>query len=64
MTADVVNLRRARKTRDRTTQSRIAAANRVTHGRSRAEQDATATELQRTRRLLDGHRLTGDDETP
>jgi len=55
--ADVVNLNRARKARDRAAQAAIAAANRVKHGRTLAErQRDAATETSRAA-LLDGARL-------
>ena len=37
MTAEIVNLRRARKQRDRNAAADLAAANRLAHGRSGAE---------------------------
>ena len=60
MSGDVVNLRRARKARDRVQREAVAAANRVEHGRSRIEREVTAVEAARGERLLDGHRLAHD----
>lgn len=62
MTGDIVNLRRARKTRARETEEAAAAANRAAFGRSRAQK----TLAEATRRLdearLSGHRRTEPDE--
>lgn len=55
--AEIINLRRARKARDRATAEAQAAQNRIEFGRTKAERKLTAAEktLQATR--LDGHRL-------
>ena len=52
--AEVVNLRQARKRRDRAERSAAADANRALHGRSNAERDAGAAERSRQDRALDG----------
>ncbi len=49
-----VNLRQARKRKERLEKERAAAANRVRHGTSRAERDANAAA-----RLLEEKRLDG-----
>jgi hypothetical protein len=54
--AEMVNLRRARKTRARDAAEVIAAANRAAHGRTRAEREATASEADRQARSLDNAR--------
>ncbi|MBX9615475.1 MAG: DUF4169 family protein [Caulobacteraceae bacterium] len=54
--AEIVNLNRARKARDRETAKADAAANRVTHGLSRAQREAARAERQRLERLLDQSR--------
>jgi len=54
MTAEVVNLRRARKARDRTIAETQAAANRVAFGRTRAEKIADADARTRIAGTLDG----------
>ena len=60
--AEIVNLRTHRKRLARDAAAREAAQNRVHHGRTRAEREATeAAEAQTTRRL-DGHRLSRDGE--
>ena len=55
MSGEVVNLRRARKARDRAAATDTAAANRAKHGRTKAEREAGTAELARGERLLDGH---------
>lgn len=54
--AEIVNLNRARKARERETAKAEAAANRVTHGLSRAQREAARAERQRLERLLDQSR--------
>jgi uncharacterized protein DUF4169 len=56
MTADVVNLRRARKAKSRVDREKTAAANRVTFGRARIDKAKEAAERERAVRALDGHR--------
>jgi hypothetical protein len=59
---DVVNLRRARKRAERELAERKAAANRLLHGRSKAERELEAEREAKVRRDLDRHRVeTGDD---
>lgn len=58
---EVVNLRRARKAAARQSKEAEAAANRLTHGRTRAEREATKAEATRAARLLDGARREGHD---
>ena len=52
--AEIINLRRARKARDRAASEAEAAANRLSHGRSKAEKQATRAERERLERTLDG----------
>ena len=54
---DVVNLRRARKRRDREARAEVAERNRVAHGRTLPERRATAAERRRAAAELDGARL-------
>ncbi len=54
---DVVNLRRARKARDRAAASEQAAENRVRFGRTKAERDRIAAQDALDASRLDGHRL-------
>jgi hypothetical protein len=53
---DPVNLRQARKARERSAREAEAAANRALHGRTKAERAAEATERDRAGKLLDGAR--------
>ncbi len=55
--ADVVNLRRFRKTRDRAERAEAASRNRAAFGRTAAEREASAEGRARGDRSLDGHRL-------
>lgn len=59
---DVVNLRRARKARDRATAEAQAAQNRIEFGRTKAERKLTEAEKTLAERHLEGHRLTGDPD--
>jgi len=52
--AEIINLRRARKARERAASEAEAAANRLSHGRSKAEKQATRAERERLERSLDG----------
>ncbi len=63
--ADVVNLNRFRKRRERDARAESAAHNRVTHGRSAVEREASAELRRREEARLDLHRLepAGDDTT-
>lgn len=57
---DVVNLRQARKRRDRRAREREADENRILHGRSKRERREIAADRERENRDLDGKQL----ETP
>ena len=58
---EIVNLRKARKEARKLQEAERAAANRITHGRMKAERTLEATRAEKTRRLLDAHKLdTGD----
>lgn len=56
MTADIVNLRRARKERTRTERQAKAAENRRVFGRTKAEKDKAAAEREQADRLIEAHR--------
>jgi hypothetical protein len=58
---EVVNLRRARKLRERERQQAEAAENRAVFGRSKAEKRLIESERSLTETGLDGHRLTRTD---
>jgi hypothetical protein len=54
--ADVINLRRARKAKDRDAREREAAEKRRRFGLTRAEKEAEAARRERAKRIIDGHR--------
>ena len=62
MMADVVNLRQARKRRDRTEKAQAAQENRVRFGRTKAAKANDKATRERQQRTVDGAKL--DDETP
>lgn len=62
MTAEIVNLRRARKQKVRTEKEREAEANRLAFGRTKAEKQATRAEQERAARAIDSHRREPRDE--
>ena len=71
MTADLINLRRARKARARIEQATTAAESRASHGRTKADRVRSAAETELAERRLDGskreppgHGDTGPDDTP
>lgn len=55
--AEIVNLRQARKRRQRAIAEAAAADNRAVHGRTRAQRLGDDAERARQARLLDGARL-------
>jgi RecG-like helicase len=58
---EVVNLRKARKKIERQLDERQAAANRLIHGRTKAERKAEAMRKTKARRDIDQHQVeTGD----
>lgn len=56
MTAEIVNLRRAKKAKARMAKDALATQNRALHGRSKAERENEALAKERVRRELDGAR--------
>lgn len=54
--AEIVNLRLARKARQRTDAQQQAAQNRAKFGQTRAARDQDRREAERAARELDGHR--------
>jgi hypothetical protein len=62
MAADIVNLRQARKARQRQDKERQAAANRARFGRSKGERLGEQAEQQRRDRELAGKRLEEPEE--
>ena len=62
MTADIINLRNARKQKARAERDAAAAANRRAFGRPKAEKQKTAAERAKAERALKGHRLEPRDD--
>ncbi len=59
---EVVNFRRARKKAARQLAERTASANRLRHGRSKAERELETKRTAKARRDLDRHRIETGDE--
>lgn len=57
---DIVNLKRARKAKERAEAEAKAQANRVAHGRTKTEKKLTQAEQEAARRKLDGHKRNDD----
>ncbi|HEY1613413.1 MAG TPA: DUF4169 family protein [Rhizomicrobium sp.] len=57
---EIVNLRRARKARNRMAEETSAATNRAKHGTPRALREAAETEKRHNAHTLDAHRLAPD----
>ena len=58
--AEIVNLRQARKRKARNDREKVAEANRLTFGRTKAEKRGSKLEKQRSEKVLDGHRRDGE----
>lgn len=61
MAAEIVNLRKARKARDRVVKEKRAEENRVRFGRTKAERTQAKAESEIALRRLDAHRRGADD---
>lgn len=59
---DVINLRRARKTKSRADAETKAGENRAAHGRSKAEKNLTKANKNVASRKLDHHKLGAPDK--
>ena len=57
MTAQIINLRRARKTKARTLKAEEAEHNRAQFGRTKAQRALSAAEAEQAARKLDGARI-------
>ena len=55
--AEIINLNRARKARDKAASKREAQSNRIAFGRTKQEREAAAVTDLRAKTHLDGHRL-------
>ena len=64
MTAEIVNLRRARKARARADAKARAAENRAKFGRPKAERELTHQAKSQVERQLDAHRRESGDDGP
>lgn len=62
MMAEIINLKQAKKQRDRADKKARAEANRAQFGRTKSERQRTETETEKARRLLDSHQRGDDDE--
>jgi hypothetical protein len=60
---EIVNLRLARKKRDRNQRDQAAEANRVKHGLAKVEKNLSAARRAQASRKLDGHKLESDQES-
>ncbi len=54
--AEIVNLRLARKRKERSEKERAAEQNRISHGRSKAEKQSAKTLQEKSSAFLDAHR--------
>jgi len=59
--ADIINLRQARKQKQRADKDQQAAENRAKHGRTKGEKQREAADADRVRRQVDQAKLTGDE---
>ena len=57
MTADIVNLRRFKKSKEREADAKAAEANRLAFGRTKAERQKTEAVQALDIKRLDGHKL-------
>ena len=57
MSAEIINLRQARKQKNRRDKEKTAEDNRLKFGRSKAERDAARRNRQELEHQVDGHRL-------
>lgn len=62
VTAEIINLRKARKARDRAEKQKRAEENRVKFGRMKGEREKAERDQALTLRRLDDHRREGSDE--
>ena len=58
---EIVNLRKVRKQAKKRDDAERAAANRIVHGRSKAERDLEARNIDKLNRHLDEHRIESGD---
>ena len=58
--AEIINLRQARKRRERADKEAEAAENRVRHGRTKADSERQAKDRNKSKKALDGKKLDPD----
>lgn len=58
--AEIVNLRRVRKTKARDAEAREAEANRLKHGVAKPVRDLARAQAEKDKRLADAHKLNED----
>lgn len=63
MSAEIVNLRRARKDRARRDKDEAAQANRVAHGRTKAERELTEAQSRLDTAKLDAHKREPEERS-
>ena len=61
--AEIVNLRRARKAKQRRKEDNTAAANRLQFGTAKRLRDVSRTEHEKSVRKIEGHKLEAEDES-
>ncbi len=59
MSAEIVNLRQARKQKQRQTKAKTAESNRQKFGRTKAEREADRRRRDMLEKQVDGHKLDG-----
>lgn len=64
MSGDVINLRQARKSRDRKLREKQAEENRAKFGQAKGERQAREARDDLAQRRLDGHRMPSEDGDP
>lgn len=62
MTADIVNLRRAKLSRAREIEAEQAAQSRARHGRTKAQRDTDTEAAKESGRVLDHARIDASDQ--
>jgi hypothetical protein len=60
--AEIVNLKRARKTRDKAEKEKTAEANRILHGTPKHLRNLTEARKNKADQALSGHKLEKGDE--
>lgn len=58
--AEIINLRRARKSKQREEREKAAAANRTVFGRTRSEKEASAARRELAAKTIDAHKRDRD----